>query len=193
MFLKSLKSACESNQIVRFMHVNLKASKKPKSDSQHCWTVEVSEMNGTRERVMITNGPTAATALRRAWTETENRCNPLENKRTTDAGPERETHTSNVETKDMQLWNASSLDSVAAAADRRLSLIMSYTVCTVYAEQDNGGNCFQLAIFRISESCIFLIWSHKEFFSFPKLTSYYTIWWVYPSTPSSETALSISI
>lgn len=146
-------------------------------------------MNRTHERVMITNGPTAATALRRAWTETENRCNPLENKRTTDAGPERETHTSNVETKDVQLWNACSLDSVAAAAVRRLSLIMSYTVCTVYAEQDNGGNCFQLAIFRISESCIFLIWSHQEFLSFPKCTFYYTIWWVYPSPPSSETGL----
>lgn len=59
---------------------------------------------------------------------------------------------------------------VAAAVDWWLLLIVSCTVCrvrAVCAEQDKGGNCFKLAIFRTSHGYYFLSKSHKEFILLP--------------------------
>lgn len=81
----------------------------------------------------------------------------MENNRIT--GTHTHTHTLSVETKDMQFWNVCRVDSaeepLAAAVvfGFWLFAIHCVYVCAVhsgYAAQDNGWNCLNPAIFRIS-------------------------------------------
>lgn len=111
--------------------------------------------------------------------KTENRYIPLVNKRTTDTRPEKTDRHNKCGDKRHAVMEC--VQSKLCSRRNKLRLLQwlsSACTCTVHAgnvEQNNGGNCFKLAIFRISQSNYFLTKSHEEFILFQKCTNYFIV------------------